>query len=271
MCLLRTYSALTLSFFLVVPPPAQGRSNRPHQAPVAVQRDTAAIRLAQLSVQTLLGNQSLTDATVEGTASFTAGSDEETGPFTLEVKGDQESKLVLNLSGGARQEIRQLQTGAWVGPDGQKHSSALHNCWINASTLLPVFSLAAALSNSHVATAYLGQATINGVSADHLQLSQVIPGQNSKMTTEIQQLSAMDIYLDQASHLPVAVAFSVHPDDNFRRSVPVQIQFSGYRQLAGIQVPTRIQKFLQGALTLDLAVRSAVTNSGISDSDFNTH
>lgn len=270
MCLPRTYSALILSFFLVVPPPAQGRSNRIHQAPVAVQRDTAAIRLAQLSVQTLLGNQSLTDATVEGTANFTAGSDEETGPFTLQVRGNRESKLVLNLSGGTRQEIRQLQAGAWVGADGQKHAMALHNCWADAGALLPVFTLSAALANPRTAVIYLGQAAINGIPADHVQISQVVTGQSPKMTAAIQQLSTMGIYLDAASHVPVALAFSVHPDNNLRVSIPVEIRFSGYQELGGIQVPTRIQKFLQGTLTLDLVVTSLAANTGIPDSDFST-
>jgi len=242
-------------------------SSAPQQPP---QRDPAALTLAKLSVQAILGNQSLTDATLQGTANYSAGSDQESGAFTLEVKGNQESKLVLNLSGGTRQEIRQVQAGAWVGLDGQKRAMALHNCLIDASSLLPVFTLQAALANPNIAAVYFGQATVNGVTADHLQFSQVVAGQGQKMTTEIQQLSTMEIYLDASSHVPLAVGFSIHPDDNLRLSVPAEIRFSGYQQLGGIQVPTRVQKFLQGTLTLDLAVQSIATNSGIPDSDFST-
>lgn len=240
------------------------------QTATTIQRDPQALTLAKLSVQALTSSQSLTDATLQGTANFTTGSAEESGSFLLELKGNQESKLVLNLTGGIRQEIRQLQAGAWVGPDGQKHASALHNSWTDASTLLPVFSLAAALSNSQIATIYLGQTTINGVTADHLQLSKVASGQDPRMATQIQQLSTMDIYLNPASHLPLVIAFNTHPDDNLRRGFPVEIQFSSYQQFGGIQVPTRIQKFLQGTLTLDLAVKSIATNTGIADSEFST-
>jgi hypothetical protein len=241
------------------------------QQPVAaVQRDPQALTLARLSVQALSGNQSVTDATLQGTANYTAGSDEESGAFTLELKGNQESRLVLNLSGGTREEIRQVQAGAWVGLDGQKHATALHNCWTDASSLLPVFTLQAALANSQIAALYVGQATVNGATADHLQFSQVAAGQSQKMTTQIQQLSSMEVYLDASSHLPVAVAFSVHPNDNLRLSFPVEIRFSAYAQLGGIQAPTHVQRFLQGTLTLDLAVKSIVTNAGISDSAFST-
>jgi len=232
------------------------------------QRDPQALTLARLSVQALLGNQSLSDATLQGTANYTAGSDQESGSFTLEVKGNQESKLVLSLTGGTRQEIRQVQAGAWVGPDGQKHTLALHNCWTDASSLLPVFSLQAALANPQIAVVYVGQSTVNGTTADHLQLSQVVAGQAQQVTSQIQQLSSMDIYLDASSHLPVQVAFSAHPDDNLRRSIPVVIQFPSYQQLGGIQAPAHVQRFLQGTLTLDLVVKSLATNTGISDSDF---
>lgn len=247
---------------------AFGQSTSP--AAQSPQRDREAITLARLSVQALLGNQGLTDATLQGTANYTAGSDEESGAFTLAMKGNQESKLVLNLSGGTRQEIRQVQAGAWVGLDGQKHAMAVHNCWTDASPLLPVFTLGAALANLQIAAVYIGQTTVNGATTDHLQFSQVAAGQSPKMTTHIQQLSAMEIYLDASSHLPVKVAFSIHPDDNLLLSIPVEIQFSGYQQLGGIQAPTHIQKLLQGVLTLDLTVKSIATNSGIPDSDFST-
>jgi hypothetical protein len=235
-----------------------------------VQRDGAALAVARLSVQALSGNQGLTDAILQGSANYLAGSDEESGGFTLELKGNQESKLVLNLSGGTRQEIRQAQAGAWAGLDGQKHAIALHNCWTDASLLLPVFTLEAALSNPQTAAVYVGQETVNGSTADHLQFSQVVSGQGQKMTTEIQQLSAMEIYLDASSHLPIKVAFKTHPGDNLGLNIPVEIQFSGYQQLGGIQAPSRVQEFLQGTLTLDLTVKSIATNSGIPDSDFST-
>ncbi len=259
-CVLHSFASSVLCASVFLPSAAQ-------QPP---QRDPAALTLARLSVQALLGNQGLTDATLQGTANYTAGSDQESGTFTLEVKGNQESKLVLNLSGGTRQEIRQVQAGAWVGLDGQKHAMTLHNCWTDASSLLPVFTLQAALTNSQTAALYVGQATVNGVTADHLQFSQVVAGQSQKMTTEIQQLSTMEIYFDALSHLPVVVAFSVHPDDNLRLSFPVEIRFSGYEQLGGMQAPARVQKFLQGTLALDLAVNSVATNTSISDSEFST-
>ena len=240
------------------------------QVQAQAQRDPQALALAKASVQALVGSTPLTDATLQGTANFTAGSDEETGTFRLEIKGNQESKIMLNLSGGTRQEIRQLQTGVWIGTDGQKHPMALHNCWVDASTLFPAFSLWAALNNTQISAVYLGQGSLGGVTVDHLQLSLIVTPQGQNMNVEIQALSAMDVYLDAASHLPVALAINIHPDNDMGLNIPVQIQFSGYQQMGGITVPTRIQKLLQGTLTLDFTVGSVAVNSGIPDSEFST-
>lgn len=241
------------------------------EARAQAQRDPQALALAKLSVQALVGNTRVNDATLQGTANFTAGGDEESGTFTLEVKGNQESKLLLNLSGGTRQEIRQGQAGAWIGTDGQKHAMALHNCWTDASWLLPVFTLGAALNNPQTAALYLGQTALNGATVDHVQFSYAVTSQGQNINAEIQALSAMDVYLDAVSHLPVALAFATHADDDMGTNIPVEIHFAGYQQLGGIQVPTRVEKLLQGTVALEITISSVVINTGISDSEFNTN
>jgi len=223
---------------------------------VAAATDPAALTLAKLRVQALIGSTSLTDPTLQGTANFTAGGDQESGTFTLEAKGNQESKLVLNLSGGLRQEIRNAvagrrgdssspkdaggdtgaTAGVWAGPDGARHAMALHNCWTDASWLLLVFTLQAALlpvipasaygGGIQMSATYLGQANANGGVADHLQLSYVAAGESATMTAEIQALSATHLYLDAVSHLPVALAFNTHADGDMGAGANIRFLIS---------------------------------------------
>lgn len=225
------------------------------------------------------------DVTLEGTANYIAGSDLESGSFTLLVKGNHESKLTLNLSGGTRQEIRGVapvsspassgataatssSPGVWVGADGVKHAMALHNCWVDASVLFPALSLQWASSDPQVTLVDAGPTLRDGATVDHLRLTRTLPGLSPAMTAEIQSLSAVDIYLDPATHLPVALEFNTHPDNTLTINIPVEIRFSDYRRVNGVQVPFHIQKFLQRTLTLDLAVTSATINAGLRDSDF---
>jgi hypothetical protein len=232
------------------------------------QSSPLATTVASQSLQAAAGTTSLTDATLQGRVNYTAGSDEDSGNFTLEVKGNQESKLALNLSSGQRGEIRQGQVGAWVDTAGVQHPMALHNCWMDASSLFPAFSVWGALNDPQVKAVYVEQTLKDGVTVDHLQLTRAIGGQTPDMTAESQNLSLVDLYLDAATHLPVALDYNTHPDNDLTLNIPVEVQFSGYQKLGGILVATHVQKLLQGTLTLDLYISSVTINSGLSDTEF---
>jgi hypothetical protein len=245
--------------------------------PTAAVSDPAAIALASRALQALAGGTALSDVTLQANATYIAGSDEETGTATLVARGpvpsgtgqdNGQSLVTLNLTGGQRQEIRNGVAGIWSGPDGTAHAMATHNCWTDANWFFPGLALQALSADPTVVVSYLGLGEWNGAAAIHLQLSRTVPGQTVEMTAEIQQLSLVDLYVDPASYLPLAVALKVHPDDDLNVDVPVEIRFGGYKSFSGVQAPTRIQKYLQNSLLLDLTVTNVAVNSGVSASVF---
>jgi hypothetical protein len=74
--------------------------------------------------------------------------------------------------------------------------------------------------------------------------------------------------LDASTYLPVALTFNAHPDNDAGTNIPVEIDFSNYQQVNGVQIPFHVQKFLNGPLFLDVTVQSAVVNSGVPPSAF---
>jgi hypothetical protein len=236
--------------------------------PTATVSDPAAIALASRALQAIAGGTALSDITLQASVIYIAGSDEETGTATLMARGNAQSLVTLNLTGGQRQEIRNGVAGVWSGPDGTPHAMAAHNCWTDASWFFPALALQALSVDPTLVVSYLGLGEWNGAAAIHLQLSRLVPGQTAEMTAEIQQLSLVELYLDPASYLPLAVAFKTHPDDDLNVDLPVEIRFGGYRNASGILLPFRIQKYLQGTLTLDLTITNVAVNSGVSASVF---
>ena len=216
----------------------------------------------------MAGATTLSDITLQGNATYSAGSDVETGTATLRFLGRQYSAILLNLTDDTRQEIRNPQKGGRAGPDGLWYSEALHNCWTDASVFLPALSLQAALSDAAMGLVYVGAETNNGVATEHLQLYHTIANGSAGAIAAVEQLSRMDLYLDASSLLPVAVDFNTHPDNDFNASILVEIQFESYQAASGVQIPFRIQKLIQGSLVLDVAVNSASINSGTAASLF---
>jgi hypothetical protein len=113
---------------------------------------------------------------------------------------------------------------------------------------------------------YIGEETWNELSAKHLRVYQV-----QRRFKEAQRLSTMDFYLDPASSLPLGVAFKTHPDKDMNAEISTEIRFADYALVDGIEVPSHIQRFQNGALLLDVTVTGAAFNTGSPDDIFDTH
>lgn len=241
------------------------------QATGVVARDPQALALLNAAIAALDVTTTVTDATLQATAAYAAGSDSESGPATLQAKVSglgNESNVLFTLSGGQRQEIRNGIAGVWTGNDGQTHAMALHNCLTDAVWFFPGLALQAAVADPEVGMAYVGAESLGSAAVQHIQLSRLLPGQAANITAAIQSLSTTDVYLDATSSLPVAVAFNGHPDNDETTNLAVEIQFSSYQSTNGVVAPMHIQKFLQGSLLLDISVTAVTINSGIPDSVF---
>jgi len=236
-------------------------------APVAT-RDPNAVALAGQSLRALAGLTPLIDITLQASTTYIAGSDQEIGPATLTARGNQESLVTLNLTSGQRQEIRRGVAGVWIGTDGTAHAIATHNCFLDADWFFPAFSLEALSTDPTLVITLVGQEVRGGEAVFHVVLLRYLPQPSPDATALIQSVSVMHLYLDAASLLPVVLAFNIHPDTDATGNLSVEIHLGAYQSFQGVQVPTRIQKYLQNSLLLDLTVTNATINSGVPDSFF---
>jgi hypothetical protein len=233
-----------------------------------------ATSLAASAQSALTGSTQVSDVTLTGTATRTIGSDIESGNFTLKALGQYQSRFDLVVSGGTRTEVFNLATntpqGFWTGLDGTVHAMASHNCVAGEIWFFPALSILSQAFNSNFISTSVGQEMRQGVSVQHIQLSHQASG-SSGSGQLFGQLSATDLYLDQSSNLPVAMTFNIHPDDAANMNIPVEVDFSNYQIVQGVQVPFRIQKFVNGTLLLDLTVQSAQLNTGITSAAFTSN
>jgi hypothetical protein len=229
----------------------------------------------------------MSDVTISATAHRIVGSDDETGTATLTAMAAGESKLRLSLPSGVFVETRTqtgnppagspagavVPAGGWSGPDGVTHGMAAHNLMTDATWFLPAFTISKLAGSKGFVASYVGQETREGQQVLHLTASQQYwPSTRGQAPTEvptlIQQMSQMDLYLDPTTLLPVALAFNVHPDNNFNADIPSEIRFSDYRPVNGAQVPFHVQRYLNNSLILDLNFETVTFNSGLNATSF---
>jgi hypothetical protein len=240
------------------------------QAPTAVTQNPTAVSLARNSVAVLSGSVQISDITLTGSATRTAGSDIETGSITLKALGNPNSRFDLVLTSGTSSEIRNASGGApqgsWITSDGVSHPMASHNTFTDAAWFVPELTVLSQLSNPNLIVSYVGEETRAGAAVQHLRFA--IQSASTDPTGLFKGLSAEDVYLDASTYLPVALIFNTHSDSDAGTNISVEIDYSNYQPVNGVRVPFHVQKLLNGSLLLDVAIQSAVLNSGILASDF---
>jgi hypothetical protein len=229
-----------------------------------------AIQLLQSALAALTTGAPLQDVTLTGTAHRIAGSDDETGSATLKAIPGA-SRIDLNLSSGPRSEIQNVSgaspTGTWSGPDGVSHAIAFHNLLTDPAWFFPLFPISRGLATGYTAT-YIGQETRNGQAVHHISVAQTFTTPTPAGAPSLSHLSQIDFYLDAATLLPAAATFNIHPDNDQGRDFPIEVHFSNYQTVSGVQIPFHIQKFLNNGLILDLQFNSAAINTGLSATEF---
>jgi hypothetical protein len=247
-------------------------SSYAQQDPTSVTQDPTAVALVAKSLVALDGSTPIAAVTLTGTATRSAGSDTGTGTVTLKALGTSSSRMDLSLSDGTFSEIRTSPSGGpqgqWLAATGSYNSMAIHNCFTDAAWFFPALTVLSETSNSNLSIIYVGQETKNGISVQHLHFASNSAAQTTGVADPLVALSGTDVYLASSSLLPVAFAFNSHPDNNALLNIPVEVDFSNYEVVNGVQIPFRIQKFLNGSLFLDMTIQSANVNSALTDSAF---
>jgi len=266
MRLARPYVSLALVALLISAPLGAQQI-----AATTAQSSPQALTLLQNSLAAQIGNTTLSDITLTGTARRIAGSDDESGTATLQAASNGSARLTLSLSSGTSTEIANLfstPAGTWSGPDSISHTQALHNLLAESAWFAPGIAIGRRLASTNFVATYVGHETLNGQAVEHVSVSQTATFPDPPGGPSFGHLSQVDFYLDSTTLLPAAISFNTHADNNALLDIPVQVLFSDYRSVSGVQIPFHVQKFLNNSLLLDLQFQSASINSGLTASTF---
>jgi hypothetical protein len=258
--------------------------------------DPQAVALLREALTALAGGTSVSDVTLTGSARRIAGSDDETGSATLKATTFGDSRIELTLPSGNRNETRNHSAiplsdilpkglppammqateaaqpaGSWSGPDGLPHGIASHNTSSDPTWFFPALTVSRLISSRSYIFSYVGSENINGQSVFHISMMQqtaLLQGAPLGIENLGQRLSQMDLYLDPTTFLPTVLAFYVHPDNDALFDIPIEIHFSNYRLIDGIQVPLTVQRYINNDLVIEFRLDNLTLNSGLAPSAF---
>ena len=100
----------------------------------------------------------------------------------------------------------------------------------------------------------------DGHQTEHIQVYRTFPGLPSDVAAQLAQMTSINYYLDSQTAIPWAITFPIHDDHNINGTVPVEIVFTQYQAVSGIQVPFQVTRMLNGSPQLQITITSAVPN-----------
>lgn len=236
-----------------------------------VQAQTTSSTVAttlQASLNAMVGQQSLQDATLSGQSEYIAGADDESVPFTYQVTSAGSSRMQLPLAAGTLTETRLAAvggpTGQWQKGDGPIQAMMQHNLMTGECWAFPAFIVNMLLTASGETVTFVAQEG----SLLHITAYEQLPGLSSAAAALQQSVSGIDLWVDGSTFLPSKVAFNIHPDSSAGINIPVLVEYSQYQMLNGVLMPTEVRKLVNSTPNLNLQVQSAVFNSGLPPSTF---
>lgn len=219
--------------------------------------------MSQLSAA-FSGGKAVQRVQLSGNATWYAGSLEDSGTVTLTASADGSSLMQLILSASGQRSETQSGSGLnatcqWAGDDGIAHEIRSGSCWRPVLWFLPALTVQPSQLPSNIGVVDLGTGTV-GSSTNayrHLQTQLILNEPSNAQTTDIAQKITTDLGLDPVSMLPSVLAYSVYPDNGAPVAIAVEVRYSDYRAVNGVQIPFLIQRYVNGSLQLELRINSA--------------
>ncbi|HEY1938765.1 MAG TPA: hypothetical protein VGJ33_12585 [Candidatus Angelobacter sp.] len=192
-----------------------------------------------------------------GTANWSFGSAQETGTVALQANANGQITMTLDLPSGNRVETQNAFSESqrqctWSGADTVVHISPIHQCWVAAPWFLPQITMQTGAGASDDVASIIQTGNSNIIRLHHER--HVMDVDNAQTAQFIAHLSAVELDIDAVTGLPVTMAYAAHPDNDGGKDLSVEVHYSSYGNFSGVTVPTRIQKFINHALVLDLHI-----------------
>ena len=232
--------------------------------------DSQAVFLVSEAQGALTGNTPVADLLLKADLNWIAGGTKSSGIAVLKAKGSKAARVDISGDSIKRTEMHNHTNGPdgrWAGADGTNHTIAMHNCWTPAAWFAP-HAIVQEMTEPDAVLQFIGQEIRGEVAVDHVRMYRANNEKNPQLMRDLERLSRIEVFFDAKSHLPVAMVFDTHPDNDANRDIPIEIRFGDYHTTSGFMVPFHIQRFIQGVLNADLTITSVAVNSGLVETEF---
>ncbi len=227
---------------------------------------SSSVLLSQ-AVSAFSNGQAIHTIRITGNATWYSGQQEDAGSVVLTASDNGPAGLQLELQALGQKTESQSSVGSsakcsWTGSDAVSHQVHASSCCMPLIWFLPAFSLQPAYLANNVNLTDFGNGSVGNATGTyrHLRLQLSTTDASDPITEDVSNQAAADLGLNPQTMLPAVLVYAMQPDNGAPISIPVQVVYSDYQLVSGINIPFVIQRYVNGQLQLAIHVNSISAN-----------
>lgn len=240
------------------------------QTTTAIQRDAQAISLLQQCLAAMGGAQALLlqDSVAIGQAqTFLPDGSTVTLPIVKKSKGTKMVRTELQRPEGTRIRIVNGGEGGIRNPDGTIRKLFSNNTVTERIEHIPALSILSEWQSSKIELHYVGADALNGNPVQVVSVS-FVPTSDPQWADFYRSMTQTLFYIDQATGFVSKIQYQNFAEGDSNVSEKVEVFFSDYRSVSGIQFPFKQASYADGHLRSTLTFSTVTFNTGLTDAEF---
>lgn len=234
------------------------------QTPTPAPRDPAAISLIQKAASAM-ATAIPNDSSATGSITIVEGTSTQSGTFQFLTRGTAETAEQITLPSEQRVVIFSSRDAKEV-RGSNTNIPPLEESITDQYEDFPLPFLLSVLNNTDSAYQYIGQETLNGESIQHVKTWDTFA--SNSYLQQLAPFSTRDIWFDSTSGLPVKIAYVRQAGEGNVPRFLVELFFSNYINVSGVQFPFQIKKSYDGTPWETITIESVSFNTGLTDANF---
>ncbi len=232
-------------------------------------RASAQVTLTPFELQSVLAlnpnAKAFKTLTLSGTATWIAGSLNESGNVSLKVSTDGSTNEQWTLPTQSHSHIESSWASgracSHTDKDGKKHDVADPSCFRGVPWFAPwmgftLLPSAVVLAQDGTQSTDTADGVVRFNYKTNLAPASASSGSTPSAPDLVQQGSALAVLYDHATALPTSLEYDYMINSDSAYVIKYRIVFSDYRADAGLVLPHRIQRYVQRTLQADININS---------------
>ncbi len=230
-----------------------------------LQNSAQAIQALQRSAQ-VLGGSPPTDTSATGTIVVVAGGDTETGTAKILTKGLNESLEEISLPNGVSRVVYSNGMAVVLVPGSDLQQASMERTMSSQSPIYPLPLIARIISSPDSMYELVGTEDVQGLSCLHIRTWNSFA--SYPKVQFLSEFSKKDIWVEVQTGLVRRLSYEVRDASGAGPRLSMDIYYSDYRSIGVGLYPFDVKESMNGTPWMEISIKSAAANTGLTDSAF---